>query len=43
VPLVYPAALTPGIQIALGTFVVAVNAAIYAGVWWRRRAATRPR
>jgi len=43
VPLVYPAALTPGIQVVLGTFVVAVNAAIYAAVWWRRRAAATRR
>lgn len=39
VPLIYPGALTPGIQVALGAFVVIVNAAIYAGVWWRAREA----
>jgi hypothetical protein len=37
VPLIYPAALTPGIQIALGAFVLLLNAALYAGVWWRWR------
>jgi len=37
VPLIYPAALTPGIQIILGAVVVVVNAAIYAVVWRRRR------
>jgi len=38
VPLIYPAALTPGLQIALGAFVLLLNAALYAGVWrrWRR-------
>ena len=38
VPLIYPAALTPGVQVALGAFVLLVNAALYAVVWrrWRR-------
>jgi hypothetical protein len=38
VPLIYPAALTPGIQVALGAFVLLVNAAVYAAVWrrWER-------
>jgi hypothetical protein len=42
VPLIYPAALTPRVQIALGIFVLLVNAAIYAGVWRLQRRA-RPR
>jgi len=37
VPLIYPAALTPRLQIALGAFVLLLNAAIYVGVWRRRR------
>jgi hypothetical protein len=37
VPLIYPAALTPGIQLALGVFVVVANAAVYAWAWRRRR------
>jgi hypothetical protein len=43
VPLIYPAALTPGIQVALGAFVLIVNAALYAFVWrrWRRGRAPR--
>ena len=43
VPLIYPAALTPGIQVALGAFVLIVNAVLYAFVWrrWRRRRAPR--
>ena len=36
VPLVYPQALTPDAQIALGIGVVALNAVVYA-VAWRRR------
>jgi hypothetical protein len=39
IPVIYPPALTPRVQLALGTFVLLVNAAIYAGVWWRRRCA----
>jgi len=43
VPLIYPAALTPGIQVALGAFVLTVNAVLYALVWrrWRRGRAPR--
>lgn len=37
VPLLYPAALTPSLQWMLGSLVVAVNLAIYAVVWHRRR------
>jgi len=37
VPLVYPAALTPRIQLALGAFVVVANVAVYAWVWRRRQ------
>jgi len=40
VPLIYPAALTPGIQIALGTIVVVANVAVYAGAWRRHRCAS---
>jgi hypothetical protein len=35
-PVIYPAGLTPAIQLWLGAFVLALNLAIYAG-WWRRR------
>ena len=43
VPLVYPAGLGRGLQIALGVGVLAVNAAVYAGVLARwRRARSRP-
>jgi hypothetical protein len=35
IPVIYPAGLTPGIQLLLGAFVVALNAAIYA--WMLRR------
>lgn len=40
VPLIYPAALTPRLQFALGVFVLLLNAAIYAAAWrrWRRAA-----
>jgi len=37
-PLVYPAGLTRGMQLALGAFVVAINIAAYAMIWRRRRA-----
>ena len=40
VPLVYPAGLTPGIQVLLGFAVLFVNAVIYIMVW---RKAKRPR
>ena len=43
VPLIYPAALTPRIQIALGAGVLILNALIYAGVWRRHRSARRAR
>jgi hypothetical protein len=38
IPMIYPAGLTPALQLALGSFVLVVNAAVYAGVWrkWRR-------
>jgi hypothetical protein len=42
-PLVYPAALTPRIQTALGVLVVVANVAVYAGVRRRRRLASRVR
>lgn len=37
IPAIYPQALTPGIQVAEGIFVVAVNLALYAWVWRARR------
>jgi hypothetical protein len=43
VPLLYPAALTPRVQIALGTTVVALNLAIYVLVWHRHRKGGRRR
>jgi hypothetical protein len=39
-PLMYPAGLTRGMQFALGGFVIAVNLAAYATIWYRRRAKT---
>ncbi|MGQ0383500.1 MAG: DUF2784 domain-containing protein [Gammaproteobacteria bacterium] len=36
-PLIYPAGLTRGVQLALGAFVVAVNVAVYL-LLWRRQA-----
>ncbi len=38
-PVVYPAGLTRGIQLALGGFVVAVNLAVYLLLWRRGRRA----
>ena len=38
IPLLYPGALTRGIQLALGVGVVLLNAAVYTAVWRRRRA-----
>ncbi|MGY2489809.1 DUF2784 domain-containing protein [Cupriavidus sp. CP313] len=35
-PLIYPAGLTPAVQLWLGAVVLAVNVAVYA-LWWRRR------
>ena len=37
VPLIYPPGLTLDIQLALGILLLALNAAIYAFVWRRRR------
>jgi len=42
IPVIYPKALTPGIQIAEGLVVVAVNLALYAWVWRVRLAARLP-
>jgi len=36
IPLIYPAALTPRLQMLIGAIVVAVNVAVYAVVLWRR-------
>jgi hypothetical protein len=38
-PLIYPAGLTPTIQVGLGVGVLALNAAGYAFLWHRRRRA----
>lgn len=35
VPLIYPAGLTPQIQLWLGVFVLLLNVLIYVGVLWR--------
>ncbi|SOY53140.1 conserved hypothetical protein; putative membrane protein [Cupriavidus taiwanensis] len=35
-PLIYPAGLTPAVQLWLGLAVLVVNVAVYA-LWWRRR------
>jgi Protein of Unknown function (DUF2784) len=42
VPLLYPAALSPGVQWMLGGFVIAINCGVYAFVW-RRHVRRRPR
>jgi len=42
-PVIYPAGLTRGAQIALGVLVLIVNGAVYARLWARRRAETPPR
>lgn len=39
-PLIYPAGLTPAVQLWLGLVVLVVNVAIYA-LWWRHRQAGR--
>ncbi|WP_427311822.1 DUF2784 domain-containing protein [Cupriavidus sp. H39] len=38
-PLIYPAGLTPAVQLWLGLAVLGINVAVYALVWarWRRR------
>ena len=43
IPLIYPSGLTPGIQVAIGVAVVALNLAVYAIAWrrWRRDAGPR--
>jgi hypothetical protein len=40
VPIFYPAGLTPAIQLALGSAVVAFNAIAYWAIWRRRRHGT---
>jgi hypothetical protein len=37
IPVIYPSALTPGIQVAEAVLVVVVNAVLYAWVWRARR------
>lgn len=39
IPVIYPAGLTPGLQLALGVLAVAVNVVAYAVLWRRRRPA----
>ena len=41
VPVIYPAGLTPGIQVALGAALVVGNAWLYWRAWRRRRPPTR--
>ena len=36
IPLIYPAGLTPGIQVAIGALVVAINVAVYVALLRRR-------
>ena len=36
-PVLYPAGLTRGVQLVLGTLVIAVNLAVYATLLWRRK------
>ena len=36
IPLIYPAALTPRLQMLIGAIVVAVNVAVYTAALWRR-------
>jgi len=44
VPLIYPNALTPRIQVVLGLAVLLVNASVYAFAWrqWKREQLVRP-
>ncbi len=35
-PIIYPAGLTPQIQIGLGLFVLLLNTLIYGGLLWQR-------
>lgn len=37
IPLIYPAGLTPQIQLGLGALVLLINALVYGRLWWRRR------
>ena len=41
-PLLYPSGLTRSLQILLGAILIAINVAIYARLWFLRRAASRP-
>ena len=41
-PLIYPAGLTPAVQLVLGGAVIVINVAVYGLVLRRRRAAGRP-
>jgi hypothetical protein len=43
IPVIYPAGLTPGLQVALGVAVVALNALAYFRIWRRRTCARTPR
>jgi hypothetical protein len=41
-PVIYPSGLTRDVQLVLGIFVLAINAAIYGFLLWRRRRHARP-
>ena len=41
IPVIYPAGLTPAIQVAIGVLVVAVNVAVYVALMRRRRTPRR--
>jgi hypothetical protein len=41
-PVLYPAGLTRGLQLAIGTFVVAFNLVIYTRIWRRARRSRLP-
>jgi drug/metabolite transporter (DMT)-like permease len=41
-PVIYPPGLTPGVRYTLAGLVIAVNAAVYGRLLWRRRAAPPP-
>lgn len=38
-PVIYPAGLTPAVQLWLGVFVLVLNVVVYA-IWWRSRRAS---
>lgn len=42
IPVIYPAGLTRGLQLALGAAVLVLNAAAYGGLLWRSRRSRTP-